>query len=149
HYAFLLGQYLKLIDSFELQIQELDTRIEESTRPFAEVCDRLQTIPGVATRAAQIIIAEIGVDMTRFRSSAHLASWARLCPGNNESAGKRQPVTTGKGAMWLRATLQEVAWSAARTKSSYYRALYHRLKGRQGAKKAIVAVQHSLLVAIW
>jgi transposase len=149
HYAFLLQQYLKLIDNFEIQIKELDARIEESTRPFDPMCDKLRTIPGVATRVAQIIIAEIGVDMTRFKSAAHLASWARLCPGNHESAGKRQPVTTGKGAMWLRATLQEVAWSAARTKSSYYRALYHRLKARHGSKKAIVAVQHSLLVAIW
>lgn len=149
HYAFLLRQHLKLIDSLEGQIRELDAHIEESMRPFAEPCGWLVTIPGVAARAAQVIIAEIGVDMTRFPSAAHLASWARLCPGNHESAGKRQPVSTGKGAMWLRATLQEVAWSAVRTKRSYYRALYHRLQARHGAKKAIVAVQHSLLVAIW
>lgn len=149
HYAFLLAQHLKLIDTYDAQIQELDTRIEETTLPFAEACGWLQSIPGVGARAAQIIIAEIGLDMTRFPSAANLASWARLCPGNHESAGKRQPVSTGKGALWLRATLQEVAWAAVRTKSSYYRAFYHRLQARQGAKKAIVAVQHSLLVAIW
>ena len=87
--------------------------------------------------------------MSCFPSAGHLASWARVCPGNHESAGKRQPVGTGKGNCWLRATLQEVAWAAARTKRSYYHALYHRLRARRGAKKAVVAVQHALLVAIW
>jgi transposase len=149
HYAFLLRQYLQLVDTYDAQIRQLDARIEEATGPFAEACARLNTIPGVAARAAQVIIAEIGVDMSRFATAAHLASWARVCPGNHESAGKRQPVSTGKGAMWLRATLQEVAWAAVRTKSSYYRAFYHRLQARQGARKAIVAVQHALLVAIW
>ena len=117
--------------------------------PFAEAAALAQTMPGVAGRAAQAILAETGVDMTPFPTAAHLASWARLCPGNHESAGKRQPTTTGKGATWLRATLQQVAWAAIRTKQSYYRALYHRLKARGGAKKAIVAVQHAMIVALW
>ncbi len=124
-------------------------RIAEAMAPFAEPAALAQTMPGVAVRAAQAILAETGVDMQPFPTAAHLASWARLCPGTHESAGKRQPTTTGKGATWLRATLQEVAWAAVRTKKSYYRALYHRIKGRGGPKKAIVAVQHAMIVALW
>jgi transposase len=131
------------------QIGELDAQIEHCMLPFAEAYRLLQTVPGVAQRAAQAILAEIGVDMSRFASAAQLASWARLCPGNHESAGKRQPVGTGHGNRWLREILQEVAWAAARTKRSYYSAFYHRIRARHGTKKAIVAVQHSLLVAIW
>jgi transposase len=149
HYAYLLQQQLKLVDTLDTQIKELDVRIEESMRPFADAYDRLQTIPGVAERAAQCILAEIGVDMSRFPSAAQLASWARVCPGNHESAGKRQSVSTGQGNAWLRATLQEVAWAAVKTKRSYYCAFYLRLRARRGAKKAIVAVQHALLSAIW
>jgi transposase len=117
--------------------------------PFAEAAALMQTMPGVATRAAEAILAETGMDMSPFPTAAHFASWARLCPGNHESAGKRRPTTTGKGATWLRATLQEAAWAAVRTKKSYYRALYYRLKARGGPKKAIVAVQHAMLVALW
>lgn len=149
HYAFLLQQHLSLIDALDAHIATLDTRIETAMAPFAEQATLVQTMPGVAKRAAEAILAETGVDMSQFPTAAHFASWARLCPGNHESAGKRHSTTTGKGATWLRATLQEVAWAAARTKKSYYRALYHRIKGRRGAKKAIVAVQHAMLVALW
>lgn len=149
HYAFLLHQHLSLIEALDTHITTLDARIETAMAPFAAAAALVQTIPGVATRAAQAILAETGVDMAVFPTAAHFASWARLCPGLHESAGKRRAITTGQGAVWLRATLQEVAWAAARTKRSYYRALYHRLKGRRGAKKAIVAVQHALLVALW
>jgi transposase len=149
HYAFLLQQYLSLIDTLDAHIATLETRIQTVMAPFAEAVALVQTMPGVAARAAQAILAETGVDMAPFPSAAHFASWARLCPGNHESAGKRQPTTTGKGATWLRATLQEAAWAAVHTKKSYYRALYHRLKGRGGPKKAIVAVQHSMVVALW
>ena len=149
HYAFLLQQHLALIEALDTHIATLDARIDEAMMPFAEAAALAQTMPGVAGRAAQAILAETGVDMTPFPTAAHLASWARLCPGNHESAGKRQPTTTGKGATWLRATLQQVAWAAIRTKQSYYRALYHRLKARGGAKKAIVAVQHAMIVALW
>jgi transposase len=149
HYAFLLHQHLSLIEALDAHIATLDARIEAAMAPFAEAAALVQTMPGVAIRAAQAILAETGVDMGPFPTAAHFASWARLCPGTHESAGKRRPTTTGQGAVWLRATLQEAAWAAARTKRSYYRALYHRLKGRRGAKKAIVAVQHAMLVALW
>jgi len=149
HYAFLLQQHLALIDTLDAHIATLDARIDEAMRPFADAAALVQTMPGVAIRAAQAILAETGMDMVAFPRSAHFASWARLCPGNHESAGKRQPVSTGQGATWLRATRQESAWAAIRTKKSYYRALYHRLKGRGGAKKAVVAVQHAMLIALW
>ena len=149
HYAFLLQQHLALIDTLDAHIATLDARIDEAMRPFADAAALVQTMPGVAIRAAQAILAETGMDMVAFPTSAHFASWAGLCPGNHESAGKRQPVSTGQGATWLRATRQESAWAAIRTKKSYYRALYHRLKGRGGAKKAVVAVQHAMLIALW
>jgi len=149
HYALLLQQHLALIDTLDGHITTLDTRIEAAMAPFAETAVLVQTMPGIKARAAQAILAETGMDMSLFPTAQHLASWARVCPGTHESAGKRRPATTGKGAAWLRATLQEVAWAAVRTKKSYYRALYHRLKGRRGPKKAIIAVQHALLVALW
>jgi transposase len=149
HYAFLLQQLLSLIDALDTHIAALDTRITEAMAPFADTAARVQTMPGVAARAAQAILAETGVDMAAFPTADHFASWARLCPGNNESAGKRRPATTGKGATWLRATLQEVAWAAARTRKSYYHALFHRLTARGKGKKAIVAVQHAMLIALW
>jgi transposase len=149
HYAFLLEQHLALIDTLDAHIATLDTRIEAAMVPFAETAALVQTMPGVAARAAPAILAETGMDMRPFPTAAHFASWARLCPGNHESAGKRRSTTTGKGATWLRATLQEAAWAAVHTKKSYYRALYYRLKARGGPKKAIVAVQHAMLVALW
>jgi transposase len=149
HYAFLLEQHLALIDTLDTHIATLDTRIEAAMAPFAEAAALVQTMPGVAERATQAILAETGVDMDRFPTPQHFASWARLCPGTHESAGKRRPTPTGKGATWLRATLQEAAWAAVKTKKSYYRALYYRMKARGGPKKAIVAVQHAMLVALW
>jgi transposase len=149
HYAFLLQQLLSLIDGLDAHIATLDARIAEAMAPLAEPVALVQTMPGVATRAAEAILAETGVDMSTFPTPDEFASWARLCPGNHESAGKRRPTGTGKSGTWLRATLQEVAWAAVRTKKSYYRALYHRLKARRGEKKAIVAVQHAMAVALW
>jgi transposase len=149
HYAFLLQQHLSLIETLDAHIATLDIRIEAAMAPFATELALIQTMPGIAARAAETILAETGADMTQFPTAGHLASWARLCPGNHQSAGTRYNTTTGKGATWLRATLQEAAWAAARSKNSYYRSLYHRIKGRRGAKKAIVAVQHAMLVALW
>jgi transposase len=149
HYAFLLQQLLALIDMLDTHIATLDTRIEGAMAPFAETAALVHTMPGMAARATQAILAETGMDMSLFPTAQHFASWARLCPGNHESAGKRRSTTTGKGAAWLRATLQEAAWAAVKTKKSYYRVLYYRLKARRSAKKAIVAVQHAMLVALW
>ncbi|MHB8659799.1 MAG: transposase [Solirubrobacteraceae bacterium] len=107
------------------------------------------TIPGVKQRTAEVLIAEIGVDMSAFPTPKHLASWAKVCPGNDESAGKRRSGKTGKGPKWLRATLTESAISATRTKDSYLAAQYQRLRGRRGHSKAITAVGHSILTAAW
>jgi transposase len=148
HYAFLLRQQLETIDHMGQQIAALDAQVTHTLAPIADACELLCSAPGVAVRAAEAILAEIGTDMTRFATPGHLASWARVCPGTHESAGKRHAATTGKANNWLRATLNEAAWAASRTKRSYYHALYHRMKPRQGPKKAIGAVQHALLRAI-
>jgi transposase len=107
------------------------------------------TIPGVKRRAAEVLIAEIGVDMNAFPTAKHLASWAGMCPGNDESAGKRRSGKTRKGSKWLRATLTEAALAATRTKNSYLAAQYQRLRGRRGHSKAVTAVGHSILTAAW
>lgn len=149
HYAFMLKQQLGVVDDLAERIAEFDAHIEACMRPFDEAYRCVLSMPGIAGRAAEVILAEIGTDMARFPTAEHLCSWARVCPSNNESAGKRRPVRTGKANSWLRATLNEVAWAAVKTKSSYYRALYQRMKARQGPKKAIGAVQHAMLKALW
>jgi transposase len=111
-----------------------------------EAVKLLQTIPGIGLRVAEVIISEIGVDMTRFPTDAHLASWTGVCPGNNESAGKRRSGQTTKGSPYLRAAITQAAWAAAHTKETYLAAQYHRLIKRMGKNKALVAVAHSLLV---
>ena len=149
HHRFLLSEQLATIDHLTERIRRLDARIEEVTGPFTAALILLETLPGVAKLSAQAILAETGDDMSKFPTSGHFASWARVCPGNHESAGKRKPVSTGRGNQWLRAALSQVAWAAVRTKDSYYRGLYHRHKSRGGPNKAIVVVQHALLVALW
>ena len=150
HHRFVLRRHLELIDGLSRQIDKLDMRIFAVTDiPFGAALDLLESIPGVGRRSAEAILAEIGDDMSPFPTAGHLASWARLCPGNRESAGKRKPASIGKGNSWLRKALAQVAWAAVRTGGCYYRALYHRKKAKGGSKKAIVAVQHALLVAIW
>jgi transposase len=149
HHVFLLRQQLRVIDDLASTIAELDARIDECMRPFAEASAIMQTMKGVAQRTAEALIAEIGADMSRFPTAAHLASWARICPGNNQSGGKRFSERIGKGNNWLKATLIEAAWAATRCKGSYYGALYRRLKPRRGPKRAVVAVAHAMLQAIW
>src|SRR6516165_1123679 len=130
-------------------LAELSAEIEERIRPFASAVELLQTIPGVAQRTAEVIIAETGGDMTAFASAKHLVSWAGVCPGNDRSAGKRRSGKTTKGSKWLRGTLIEAAKSAARTKDTYLSAQYNRLRARRGANRASVAVASSILTAAW
>lgn len=150
HHAFLLSQILAHMDELDAHISECDTKIEEYLRPLAlEQLRLLQTIPGVAQQTAEVIVAEIGLDMTRFPTAQHLASWAGVCPGNNESAGKRKSGKTRKGNRWLRSALAQAAWAAGRKRGSYLASLYARLARRRGKKKAMVGVAHSILISAW
>ncbi len=146
HQRFLLARQLAHIDFLDEQIAEVSAEIGERLRPVAEQVSRLATIPGVGQRTAEVVLAEIGTDMGRFPSAAHLASWAGMCPGNNESAGKRRSGRTRKGSPWLRALLVEAAQAAGRTKGTYLAAQYRRLGARRGKKRAAVAVGHTILV---
>ena len=146
HQRFLIAQQLAHIDFLDEALEQVNAEIEARMRPYEDELDRLDSIPGVGRKAAEEIIAQIGVDMRRFPSHRHLASWAGMCPGNNESAGKRKSGKTRKGNGSLRAILTEVAQAAARTRGTYLSAQYHRLAPRRGKKKATVAVGHSILV---
>lgn len=148
HQRRLLATQLRHIDFLETEIAGLSAEIEERMRPFAAGIALADSIPGVGQRTAEAILAEIGLDMARFPTSAHLASWARMCPGTDESAGKRKSGATGAGNVWLRAALVEAAHAAARTKGTYLAAQYRRIAARRGAKRAAVAVGHSILVAL-
>ncbi len=145
HQRFLIARQLAHIDALDDLIADLDREIAERMRPFAALIARLDTIPGVGERTAQVILAEVGPEVSRFESAAQLASWAGLCPGNQESAGKRKSGKTRKGNRSLRAALVEAAKSAGRGKT-YVAAQYHRLVARRGPAKAAVAVAHTLLV---
>jgi transposase len=150
HHRFMLRLLLDDLTQREQLIGRLTERIAEvMPAPFAEAVQRLATIPGIDRRAAENIVAEIGTDMGQFPSAGHLASWAGMCPGNRESAGKRQSGKTTRGNRWLRATLVQVAWAASHTKGTYLSAQYRRLAGRRGKKRALVALGHTLLVVIY
>ena len=148
HHRFLLRQHLELVEALEKSIAEIETRIDEVLRPFAEAAKRLETIPGVSSIAARVIIAEIGVDMSRFPNEGHLASWAGLCPRLDESAGKHRSTKLRKGNVGLKTMLVQCAWAAVRS-PGYLRAQYHRIRARAGQMKAIVAVAHSIIGAIF
>jgi transposase len=149
HHALIVGEILAKLDYLDEMIGRLSEEIGRLLHPFAEKVELLRTIPGVNQRSAEVIVAEIGADMSRFPSAQHLASWAGMCPGNNESAGKHKSGKTRKGSKWLRGTLVESASAAARSKDTYLAARYARLKGRRGHPKAIVAVGHSILVVAY
>jgi transposase len=149
HHRFLLRTLLRQVEQTEGLIAEYTARIEAVSLPFAEPAGRIESIPGVGARAAEAIVAEIGTDMTRFPTAGHLASWAGLCPGNNESAGKRRTGKTTKGSQWLRTVLVQVAWSASHTKETIFSATYRRWAKRLGKKKALVALGHKILVVIY
>jgi transposase len=142
----LVGELLAHLEYLDESIERLSNDITTMIAPFVPAIDLLDTVPGVNRRTAEVLLAEIGPDMTRFPSPGNLASWAGLCPGNNESAGKRFSGKTRKGSKWLRAALIESAQAAARTKGTYLASQYARIKGRHGHNKAIVAVAHSILV---
>jgi transposase len=148
-HAILVGRILAHIDYLDEAIAELSTAIQEQIAPFAKAVELLCTIPGVQQRTAEVIIAETGGDMSAFPTAKHLASWAGICPGNDESAGKRRSGKTRKGSKWLRANLTEAAKAASRTKDTYLQTQYQRLRARRGHAKATTAVAHSILVAAW
>jgi len=149
HHAFLARLHLNLIDSHTAMIDELTSRIEVVIEPFRLVRDLIDTIPGISSTIADVIIAETGADMSRFPTPGHLASWAGTCPGSHESAGRVKSTKTRPGNPYLKGALGVAAMSAARSKDSYLAARYRRIASRRGPVKAIVAIEHTMLTAIW
>lgn len=158
HHRFMLKTLLGQVAYLEGVIDALTKRIEELTaampgkgesRPFPEAIHLAITSPGIAERTAQNVLAEIGTDMSRWPTASHLASWAGICPGNDESAGKQKSGRTRKGSRWLRRALTQAAWAASRTKDTYLAAQYHRLVRRIGKKRALVAVAHTMLINLY
>jgi transposase len=149
HHRFALRLLLQHIDAIDAAIGQIDQEVDANVEPFRTAIKILSTIPGISQLSAEVIAAEIGIDMSRFPTEGHLISWAGLCPRNDESAGKRRSTRMRKGAPWLKTTLIQCAWAAARTKGSYLQAQFHRLRARRGAKKAIGAVAASILTAAY
>lgn len=149
HHARLCSKMLAHIDGLAATIAELTAEIDEEVRPFHQARERLASVPGVSDRVAEVIIAETGADMSRFLTAQRLASWAGMCPGNNESAGKHFTGRTRKGNRWLRGALGEAAAAASKSRDTYLSARYRRLAARRGTKRAQVAIGHDILVAAW
>jgi transposase len=149
HHAFLVRLHLNQIDQHNQSIQDLTDRIEVVIEPFRGARDLIVTIPGISTTVADVIIAETGGDMSRFPSAGHLASWAGTCPGSNESAGRIKSTHTRPGNPYLKGALGIAALSAARSKDTYFAAKFRRIASRRGPMKALVALEHAMLIAIW
>jgi transposase len=149
HHRFMLQQTLNHLDELNVRIASLDQRIQTLVAPYETIIVRLMTIPGIGRRIAEILLAEIGHEVKHFPSAQHLASWACLCPGNNISANKRRSGKTRKGQKWLTTALVEAAWATSHTKDTYLAAQFHRLRSRRGAKRAAVAVAHSIITIVY
>jgi transposase len=149
HHRFLLQLHMQQIDALDAAVAELDREVDTGLSCFRDAVERLSTIPGISQLSAQVIVSEIGTDMGRFATDAHLRSWAGLCPRNDQSAGKRRSTRLRKGAPWLKAMLVQCAWAATRSKGTYLHAQYLRLRSRRGPKKAICAVAASMLTAAY
>jgi transposase len=149
HHAFLVSQLLAHMDYLEEAISAVSTEVEGRLAPFAQHLTHLDTIPGIDRRTAEVLIAELGVDMSYFPSEHHLASWAAICPGNNESAGKHRSGRTRRGNRWLRTALVEAAWAGIRVEGSALGARYRRVMRHRGHKKAVVAVAHAMLRTVY
>ena len=143
HHRFLLRLHLNQIDALDAAMATLDAQVEADLGPFRTAVEQIISIPGVKNLGAHVIVSEIGIDMSRFPSAAHLISWTGICPRNDESAGKRRSNRLRKGAPWLKTTLVQCAWAAVRKKDSYLQAQFYRIKARRGPKKAIMAVAAS------
>lgn len=149
HHAFLARLHLDLIDQHSRAVEELTARIEVVIEPFRGARDLMITIPGISVGVADVIIAETGPDMSRFPTAGHLASWAGTCPGSNESAGRIKSTKTRPGNPYLKGALGVAAMSAARSNDTYLSAKYRRIASRRGPVKALVALEHAMLIAIW
>ena len=149
HHRFLLNLQLRRLDQLDSDVALLDARIDEALSPYQEQRQLLEQIPGVSHILAAVLLAELGTDMSVFPSARHVAAWAGVCPGNNESAGKRKATSARKGNVHLRTALVEAAVAASRKKGSYLRDKFHRLRARRGPKRAAMAIGHKILVAAY
>jgi transposase len=149
HHRSAIKRHLAMIDSIEAAVADIDAEVAALLEPFRAQVERLITMPGISEVSARVIVAEIGLDMRRFPTAAHLVSWAGLAPRCDESAGKQRNTRIGKGGQWLKTTLVQSAWAAARTKDSHFKTVFMRLKARRGPKKAIVAVAAEMLRSVW
>lgn len=149
HHRFMLKVHLSHIDALDTAIVQLETEVGHGLEPFRQGARLLTTMPGISTVTADVLVAEIGIDMSRFATPGHLLSWACLCPRNDESAGKRRSTKLRAGGKWLKSTLVQAAWAAVKVKGGYLQAQFQRIRSRRGAKKAIIAVAASMLTAAW
>jgi transposase len=149
HHRFMLQLHLSHIDALDKAIAKIETEVGLGLEPFRKAAKLLSTMPGMSAVASNVVVAEIGIDMSRFATPGHLLSWACMCPRNDESAGKRRSTRLRRGGKWLKTTMVQAAWSAVRVNGGYLQAQFHRLRARRGAKKAIIAVAASMLTAIW
>lgn len=149
HFRWMLSRLLVKLERLDSELAEFDARLCEQTQPYDEILERLTAIPGLQITAARVLIAELGTDMSQFPTAAHVASWAGLCPGNAESAGKRFSGRTRKGDRYVRRILVQCAWAATRADDCFLAALFRRIAARRGPKKAAVAVAHRILVIVW